>query len=204
MLATTTSPNFFGTFSPKWEKKAPQHFVEMLGASAWDETYSQTFSYRWKGEDTLTWGNADEWILIKWLAQRIFAQGQAEEKLNALAQQELNLWAVVFEARIAKLETKYTFRNSNEVKNFLMNHKRVLSVLWDARPVLEEFFGNNISIALEVVCDPETNNAEQLFGYINAGSFSPDEAFERLNAFDDVWFLKQFDLIGGLFNFNLE
>lgn len=208
MLADTTSPNFFSASSPKWEnkweKKAPQYFVDMLGASAWDETYDQTFSHRWKGEDTLTWGNADEWIVIKWLVQRILAQEQTEEKLNALAQQELNLWAVVFEARIAKMETKYIFRNSDEVKNFLLNHKQILSVLWDAHPVLEGFFGNNVSIALEVVHDPETVNAKQLFGYINAGSFSPDEAFERLNAFDEAWFLKQFDLTGGLFNFNLE
>jgi len=204
MLDTTTSPNFLGTFSLKWDKKATQYFVDMLGASAWDEAYGQTFGHRWKGEDTLTWGNADEWILIKWLAQRIFAQGQAQEELNAFPQQEINLWAVVYEARIAKLESFYTFRNSDEVKIFLINNKRIFSVLWGARPVLEEFFGTDISIALEVINDPESTNIKQLFGYINAGSLSPDEAFERLSAFDDVWFLKQFDLTGGLFNFNLE
>lgn len=193
-----------GTLSPKWEKKAPQHFVDMLGASAWDETYDQTFSHRWKGEDTLTWGNIDEWILIKWLAQLIFAQEQAQEKLDAFAHQEEKMWAVVYEARFAKLESIYSFRNTEEVKNFLINNKGIFSVLWSARPVLEEVFGNDVSITLEVVNDPESVDAKQLFGYINTGSFSPDEAFERLNAFDEVWFLKQFDLTGGLFNFNLE
>jgi len=204
MLDTTTSPNFLGAFSPKWDKKATQYFVDMLGASAWDEAYGQTFSHRWKGEDTLTWGNADEWILIKWITQHIFAQEQAQEKLNAFAQKEVNLRAVVYEARIAKLESIYTFRNSDEVKIFLINNNRIFSVLWGARPVLEEFFGNDVSIALEVVNDSESANVKQLFGYINAGTLSSDEAFERLSAFDEVWFLKQFDSTGGSFNFNLE
>ncbi|MBU4224946.1 MAG: hypothetical protein KKC71_03910 [Chloroflexi bacterium] len=174
----------------------------MLGVSAWDEAYGQTFGYRWKGEDTLTWGNADEWILIKWLAQRFFTQEQLD--ISTFAKQEVNLWAVVYEARIAKLESIYTFRNSDAVKKFLIDNKRIFSVLWDTRPVVEEFFGNDASIALEVVNDPESANVKQLFGYINAGALSSEEAFERLSAFDEVWFLKQFDLTGGLFNFNLE
>lgn len=190
------------SFSPKWDAKATQYFVDALGVSAWDETYNQTFGYRWKGEDTLTWGNADEWILIKWLLQRFFAQEQLD--ISAFAKQEVNLWAVVYEARIAKLESIYTFRSPVDVKKFLIDNKRIFSVLWDARPVVEEFFGNNISISLEVVSDPEAANIKQLFGYINVASFPPEEAFKRFNAFDEVWFLKQFDLTGGLFNFNLE
>ncbi|MFH2103451.1 MAG: hypothetical protein ABIJ39_08890 [Chloroflexota bacterium] len=102
------------------------------------------------------------------------------------------------------MESIYTFRNSGEVKKFLIDHKRIFSVLWDARPVVEEFFGNNVSISLEVVNDPEAANVKQLFGYINVASFPPGEAFERFSAFDEAWFLKQFDLTGGLFNFNLE
>jgi hypothetical protein len=202
MLDTTRTLSVPSSFSPKWSEKAPQYFVDALGVSAWDEAYGQTFGYRWKGKDTLTWGNLDEWILIKWLSQRFFAQEQMD--ISVFAKQEVNLWAVVSEARIAQLETKYNFRNSNEVKNFLSDHKRILSVLWDAQPVVEEFFGNDVSIALELVNDPESASAKQLFGYINAEALSPDEAFERLSAFDEVWFLKQFDLIGGLLNFNLE
>ena len=202
MLDTTRTYPIPSSFSPKWSEKAAQYFVDALGVSAWDETYNQTFGYRWKGEDTLTWGNADEWILIKWLLQRFFAQEQLD--ISAFAKQEVNLWAVVYEARIAKLESIYTFRNPVDVKKFLIDNKRIFSVLWDARPVVEEFFGNNISISLEVVNDPEAENIKQLFGYINVTAFPPEEAFERFNMFDETWFLKQFDLTGGLFNFNLE
>lgn len=202
MLDTTSPFSIQVASSSKMDNKIAQHLMDVLGSSAWDETYGQTFGYRWKGEDTLTWGNADEWIFIKWLAQQFFTQEKLD--LSVFARQELDVWSVVSEARIAKLENKYAFRNPVEIKRFLISHRQVLTVLWDARSVLKEFFGNEVSIALEVVHDPEAENIKQLFGYINVASFPPDEAFERFNAFDETWFLKQFDLTGGLFNFNLE
>ena len=206
MFDTTRVSPILSSFSPKWDKRAKEFFIDALGVSAWDESYGQTFGHRWKGEDTLTWGNVDEWILIKWLSQRFFEQEQLQDDSNysALAQQEVNLRTVIDETRIAKLEAKYTLRNPGEIKRFLLEHKRVLSVLWDARSIVEEFFGNDVSVDLEVVNDPESYGSKQLFGYINAKSLSPDEAFNRLSAFDDAWFLKQFDLTNGLFNFNLE
>lgn len=195
MLDTTSPfPSIAVIPTPKWDNKISQYLIDVLGSSAWDETYGQTFVYRWRGEDTLTWGNVDEWILVKWLAQQFFAQGQLDA----------NVWNVIYEARIASLETKYAFRNPIEIKKFLVENKRVLSVLWGARSVVEEFFGNNVSITLEVTCDPDAENIKQLFGYINVASLPPDEAFERFTAFDETWFLKQFDLTGGSFNFNLE
>jgi len=188
--------------SPKWGEKNPRSFVDALAVSAWDEAYGQTLGYRWKGEDTLTWGNADEWILIKWLVQRFFAQEHLD--ISNFAQQEVNLWAVVSEMRIAKLETIFNFRNPDEVKRFLREHKLIIPVLLNTRSIVEEFFGNEVPVALEVVIDPEALNNKQLFGYISTGSMPQDEAFERFNAFDESWFLKQYDLTDGLFNFNLE
>jgi hypothetical protein len=168
----------------------------------WDEAYGQTLGYRWKGEDTLTWGNADEWILIKWLAQRFFAQ----ENLNIsiFAQQEVKLWAVISEMRIAKLETIFNFRNPDEIKEFLGEHKLIIPVLLNSRSIVDKFFGNDVPLALEVVIDPEAQSNKQLFGYISTGPMSLDDAIERFNAFDESWFLKQYDLTDGLMNFNLE
>jgi hypothetical protein len=202
MLDTTCTFPVPIPLTPKWGEKTSQSFVDALGVSVWDETYGQTLGYRWKGEDTLTWGNADEWILIKWLAQRFFAQEHLD--ISIFAQQEVNLWAVVSEMRIAKLETIFNFRNPDEVKRFLGEHKLIISVLLNARSIVEEFFGNDVPVALEVVIDPEALSKKQLFGYISTGSMPLDEAFERFNAFDESWFLKQYDLTDGLFNFNLE
>jgi hypothetical protein len=187
---------------PKWDEGTKRYVVDALGVTAWDESYGQTLGYRWRGEDTLTWGNADDWILIKWLIKYFFSQ--ENENVSVLGQQQVILWLILYEARIAKLKTIYTFRNGDDIRQFLLDHRSILSVLWEARPVVEEFFGNDVSVDLEVVNDPEASHSKQLFGYIGTASLSPEEAFERLNAFDEVWFLKQFDLTGGLFNFNLE
>ncbi len=40
--------------------------LDALGAWAW-QVFPQTFGYRWKGEDTLDWGNLDTWIQSKWV-----------------------------------------------------------------------------------------------------------------------------------------
>ena len=198
MLAT----NLYGnspTLSTKWDVNISQKLVDALGVSAWTEGKEQTFGYRWRGQDTLTWGNLDRWIVVKWMVQRIL-----EQDINTIAKQEVELFAVISEIRIAQLETFYQFRNSAEIRNFLTKHQELIAVLQDGHSAVEEIFGNGILIALEVVKDPEATNIEQLFGYIKVDAFSPDEAFERLNAFDEVWFIKQSDLMGGLLNFNLE
>lgn len=198
MLAT----NLYGNspaLSTKWDVNISRKLVDTLGVSAWTEDKEQTFGYRWRGQDTLTWGNLDRWIEVNWMVQRIL-----EQDINTIAKQEVELFAVISEIRIAQLETFYQFRNSAEIRNFLKRHPELIAVLQAGHSAVEEIFGNGILIALEVVKDPEVTNSQQLFGYIKVDAFSPEEAFERLNAFDETWFIKQSDLIGGLLNFNLK
>ncbi len=108
------------------------------------------------------------------------------------------------ELHLAKLDSLYDFRNPTEIKGFLVDHSALIPILKEAYSVVEEFFGNDVPVVLEVVKDPEAAEFEQLFGYIKVADFSPEEAFERLSAFDDAWFLKQVDVVGGYLNFNLE
>ena len=185
--------------SKQWDENISQKIVEALGVSAWDEGNEQTFGYRWKGQDTLTWGNLDEWLVIKWLTQQFFERDAA-----ILAKQQADFAKVLAEIHMAQLESLYDFRNQIEIKGFLVYHRALIPVLKEAYSIVEEFFGNDVLVALEVVKDPEAKNEEQLFGYIKLDTFSPEEAFERLNAFDEAWFLKQVDVIGGYLNFNLE
>jgi hypothetical protein len=183
----------------QWGENISQKIVDTLGVSAWDESNEQTFGYRWKGQDTLTWGNLDEWLIIKWLTQQFF-----ERDASILAKQQIDFAKVLAEIHMAQLESLYDFRNPTEIKGFLVHHRPLIPVLKEAYSVVEEFFGNGVSVALEVVKDPETANMEQLFGYIKVDPFSPEEALGRLGAFDDAWFIKQVDVIGGYLNFNLE
>jgi hypothetical protein len=144
-------------------------------------------------------------MVIKWFLQRFFGHEQLDISfLSAQAKQEVNLRAVVYEAQVSKLEQVYVFRNSDEIREFLFEHKTIISVLLDARPVLEEFFTDRVVVSLELVDDLEISAEKQLFGYIDVAGSSPVDAFERLSAFDSAWFLKQFDFTSGLFNFSLE
>lgn len=96
----------------------------------------------------------------------------------------------------------YTLRNADEVKAFLREHPRLIQLLLEAKIVVEEFF-EAIGITLQVVIDSEGTNHKQLFAYIST-NLPPVEAIERLDAFNEAWFLKQIDGVGDFFNFNLE
>ncbi|MBA4385464.1 MAG: hypothetical protein C0410_12070 [Anaerolinea sp.] len=169
--------------------------------TAWDESYYQTFGYRWKGEDTLTWGNPNEWVLINWL-RNFFLNDPNCEKEVFIHQDAF--WEILRNVRITKLEQIYTFRNKEKVRQFFEKHPPLISVLLEAKSVLSIYFGANIHVTLEIVSDPDVPDFNRMFGYIGTGGLSPDVAFERLAAMDNAWFLKQVDNIGDLFNFNLE
>jgi hypothetical protein len=189
------------TKASRWNDRVVEHLVDFLGASASIETYEQTSGYRWRGQDTLTWGNPNEWVVINWM--RNIMLGDPGMEVVALSKQ-IDLWCVLQSARITNLEHVYTFRQAENVKGFLFKNPTIVSVIIEAKTVLEKFFGPDIHVSLEVVSDPETKDNTQLFGYIQTGDMLPDVAFECLNAMDEAWFIKQFDLTSGLFNFSLE
>lgn len=181
-----------------WDVRVEKSIADILGATAWDESYGQTFNYRWRGADTLTWGNLDEWVRINWL--RDIFKGNAEMKPHTLSTE---LFSVMLKSQIAKLEQVYTFRHDEIVKKFLEKNSSIVLLLLEAKPVLYHFFGKGIDVSLEVVSDPEATNSSQLFGYIHIPGLSPDVALEQINAMDEAWFLKKFEQTGGQFNFIL-
>lgn len=185
--------------STPWRENISRKLVDILGSSAWDEGKAQTFGHRWTGEDTLTWGNLDEWLFVKWVTQQLVGQDAA-----TFAKQQSDFAKVLAEIHMAQLESLYDFRNPTEIKGFLVHHRPMIPILKEAYFTVEEFFGNDVPVALELIKDPEAAKVEQLFGYIKIEDFSPEEAFHHLNAFDEAWYLKQVDVIGGYLNFSLE
>jgi hypothetical protein len=89
------------------------------------------------------------------------------------------------------------------VRHFVRCHPEVIETLIEARPRLEEHFGPQVKVSLELVSDPEADATEQLFAYI-VTSLPVDEGINRLDAFDEDWFLHQIDRVAGRLNFNLE
>jgi hypothetical protein len=174
--------------------------LDALAPSVW-QVFQRTSSYRQKGEDTLSWGDPDDWIQIKWV--RCLVDTLPRYFPNCLGQYGA-LRNVIGNARLPKLEEMYTFRNAAAVRSFLLAHLPLIGVLAEAHPYLSKYFGPNPQVALEVVSDPEADEGQdQLFAYILT-SLPVDEALAKLDSLDEEWFLDQLDQVDGLFNFNLE
>lgn len=171
--------------------------LEALGASAW-QSFRQTFSYRWRGEDTLDWGNPDNWIQIK-LVRDMVESASAQARLveyNALQQ------FIIETSRLRQLGEFYFFRNVVAVQRFLRAHPQLTRVLLEARTYLQKHFPDP-QVVLEVVPDPEAEGWNQLFAYILT-RLPVDEAQAQLDKLDEEWFLDQPEQVDNLFNFSLE
>jgi hypothetical protein len=172
--------------------------LDALAPSAWQSS-QQTFGYRWRGEDTLDWGNLENWIQIK-LARDLVESARVPTRLmeyDALRQ------FIVERSRLRQLGEFYSFRDALAIRGFLRAHPQLTEVLLEAHAHLQECFGPDPQVALEVVSDPEAEGPDELFAYILT-SLPADEALARLDRLDEEWFLDQLDRVGTFFNFNLE
>jgi hypothetical protein len=105
--------------------------------------------------------------------------------------------------RLSQVREFYTFSNGGEVVRFLEDHPECVTVLEEAIPYLEQYFGKVSQVVLEVVSDPDMENAIQLIANIQT-ALTAEAAVERLRELDKAWFLGQLDRVGGIFNFNLD
>lgn len=97
----------------------------------------------------------------------------------------------------------YSFRNAVDIRCFLYTHSQLTEILIKAHTYLRKYFGSNPQVTLELISDPETTGWEQLYAYILT-SLPVDDALDRLDRFDEEWFIGQLDQVDGLLNFNLE
>lgn len=177
---------------------------DALGVSAW-HMFQQTFGYRWRGEDTLNWGDPDGWIQIKWVRHLVESPPEYinPEYVNACLREYSALRGIIGTTRLHRLKDLYSFRDMIAVQCFLQTHFHLIEILLEAYPYLEKHFESNFQVALEVVNDPEVQDRQQLFAYILT-SLPVDEALSRLDSLDKEWFLDQLDRVDDFFNFDLE
>lgn len=84
---------------------------------------------------------------------------------------------------------------------FLRQHRHLISVLQEGRPVVKVFFGEETPVNLQMQRDPEAG-IDLLNAWIQT-DLPADEAVERLLEFGDAWFCDQLEFVGELLNFNL-
>lgn len=178
--------------------------LDTLAASAW-QVGEQTFAYRWIGEDTLTWGDLDDWIRTKYVS-RCFVRKIVEPLELACIIESPELGAVIdiIRQRDGWQEVKrvYALRDERAVREFLDAHPHLIPFLIEAYSRIRRYFGTDATATLEVIQDPEADG-ETLFAYIRT-PLPVDAAMDRLDRLDDEWFLDRLDQVGELFNFNLE
>lgn len=127
--------------------------------------------------------------------------GKEEREAYVRASRELH-WLELSD-RIKGLEKLFSFRNLTAIIHFLDEHPFLIGLLQEAYTAIEQSFGPDPQVKLEVVADPEVAGFVKMFGYIVSG-LTPEEAGERLQQFDHDWFLKQLPRMKGLLNFDVE
>ncbi len=92
----------------------------------------------------------------------------------------------------------YSISNPKEVFRFLQEHPSLPEVVWEAAHVLRYIFGLDTPLELKLLRDPETGE-EELFAFVHVDA-PVEEALQKLDVFDDEWFLDKQGIVNGRFN----
>jgi len=103
---------------------------------------------------------------------------------------------------LQELERLYSFRRSIEVRKFLDEQAFLVPLLDAAHDAAIRYFAP-VSLALEVIADPDSTNDQQLVLFVVLQS-TPAEAFAKLQLFDDEWWLDAIDEAKGHLCISLE
>lgn len=101
------------------------------------------------------------------------------------------------------LATIFRFENRRAVPTFIKAHPVVVNVLLEAFPKLTTLFGEDATIVLRLVEEPDDPGEPELFGVVQT-TLAPDEALRRLYVFDSEWWLEQSLRTKSSLNFNIE
>jgi hypothetical protein len=91
------------------------------------------------------------------------------------------------------LERLYIFRDREEVLWFLERYPFLVSLLLEAYEEIWNYFPYS-QVSLEVISDPEALDEYQLLASIST-SLAPDEAIDKLEQFDESWWLDALDRV---------
>ncbi len=95
--------------------------------------------------------------------------------------------APVPEIPIDELLTRFEVEDPEAVRSFLFANPLLLFPLRESVPHVEAAFGDSVSVALEPVVDPESDDSPVLCALIAFPGGNIDEAEERLRRFRRGW-----------------
>lgn len=106
-------------------------------------------------------------------------------------------------ATIPRLESTYDVRDPG-VEQFLAANPDLVPDLIEVARAVTRYFGRDAQLALETLDDPEDAASErELFAVIST-TLSPTQALDRLDAFDEEWWLARSRAIGSRLTVTLD
>jgi hypothetical protein len=91
-------------------------------------------------------------------------------------------------SEIERLKTMYRFKNAEDVQSFLSNHRSATSILIDALPQLQKWFGNDVAFVLETTRE---DNEQAILYAVTIWRGAAEGAVAALEHFDESWWLDQ-------------
>ena len=95
------------------------------------------------------------------------------------------------------------YRNPEKVENFLALYPDIVKMIKECWPDLIKYFGESVSVILEVMVHNEENAYEEIIAWIQSTD-EIDEGLNKLDLFLDKWLTKQIETADDTFNFNIE
>lgn len=101
------------------------------------------------------------------------------------------------------LAREYEIRNPSEVARFLGENTFLLDLLEEIPPVLKKFFGSKSNFALELLSEPDFPSSREIFILVLTEE-KAEQARNKMNKFDEKWWLKHLDRARCKLNISLE
>jgi hypothetical protein len=106
------------------------------------------------------------------------------------------------EADLSDLEGLYQV-TASDVAHFLATNPDLIMLLNDAAPTIQELFGSNVTVRLEVFSDPDRMSDRELFARI-LSTPPTGSALELLDRFDNEWWFNAASRSRCLLSFGLK
>jgi hypothetical protein len=96
----------------------------------------------------------------------------------------------------------YILLEPSSAIDFIQEHQELVALLNESYKEIRKYFPTE-NLKLELVSDREIAEDQQLFVYV-CTSMSVTDALQKLDEFDQRWWLERIDRANGLLNFNLR
>lgn len=87
-----------------------------------------------------------------------------------------------------ELGDRYVYRDRERVRAYLIEHPELIGILREADPEIARRFGEQTTVVMDIIDDPDIVDEQMLFGFIRT-SLAPQDAVDLLHRLDREWWI---------------